>query len=63
MDEPHPCIRTDRRGADVVFEEGKAAPLFTLGNTVGDKVALKDLNGRYVTVYFYPCDDTPGCRV
>jgi len=24
-------------------------------------VALKDLKGSYVVVYFYPADDTPGC--
>ena len=42
-------------------EEGKSAPLFTLENQDGDKVALKDLKGRMVVVYFYPKDDTPGC--
>lgn len=42
-------------------EEGKAAPLFTLKDQNGDKVALKDLRGKNVVVYFYPKDDTPGC--
>lgn len=45
----------------MAVEEGKAAPLFTLTNADGDKVALKDLRGKYVVVYFYPRDDTPGC--
>ncbi len=44
-----------------MIEEGKAAPLFTLKDANGDKVALKDLRGRNVIVYFYPKDDTPGC--
>ena len=43
------------------IEEGKAAPLFTLKDQHGEKVALKDLRGSKVVVYFYPKDDTPGC--
>ena len=43
------------------IEEGKAAPLFTLPDADGNKVALKDLKGKHVVVYFYPRDDTPGC--
>ncbi len=41
--------------------EGKAAPQFTLKDTYGNKVALKDLLGKNIVVYFYPRDDTPGC--
>ena len=41
--------------------EGKAAPLFTLKDQDGSKVALKDYRGKDVIVYFYPKDDTPGC--
>ncbi len=43
------------------IEEGKAAPAFTLQDAAGDKVALKDLRGHNVIVYFYPRDNTPGC--
>ena len=43
------------------IEEGKAAPAFTLQDAAGNKVALKDLRGRNVIVYFYPRDNTPGC--
>ena len=43
------------------IEEGKAAPVFTLQDATGNKVALKDLRGRNVIVYFYPRDNTPGC--
>lgn len=42
-------------------EEGKAAPAFTLNDSTGAKVSLKDYRGRNVIVYFYPRDDTPGC--
>lgn len=45
----------------MAIEEGKAAPLFTLKDKDGNKVALKDFRGQYVIVYFYPKDDTPGC--
>ena len=45
----------------MAVEEGKSAPLFTLTDQDGNKVALKDLKGSHVVVYFYPKDDTPGC--
>lgn len=35
--------------------------MFTLPDQNGDKVALRDLKGRDVIVYFYPRDNTPGC--
>ncbi len=44
-----------------MIEVGKNAPAFTLKDTDGNKVALKDLRGTPVVVYFYPKDDTPGC--
>ena len=43
------------------IEEGKAAPAFTLKDADGNKVALKELRGKNVILYFYPKDDTPGC--
>ena len=45
----------------MAIEEGKAAPAFTLNDTQGNKVSLKDFRGKNVIVYFYPKDDTPGC--
>ena len=45
----------------MTIEEGKAAPTFTLVDAQGNKVALEDLRGKNVIVYFYPKDDTPGC--
>lgn len=42
---------------------GKAAPAFTLDTDAGASLALKDLRGRPVVLYFYPKDDTPGCTV
>ncbi|MBL8736042.1 MAG: peroxiredoxin [Planctomycetes bacterium] len=39
------------------------APAFTLPDQDGTPVALQDLRGRWVVLYFYPKDDTPGCTV
>lgn len=47
--------------ADVNVEVGRKAPLFTLEDQDGSKVALRDLIGQWVVLYFYPKDDTPGC--
>jgi peroxiredoxin Q/BCP len=46
-----------------MIEEGKAAPAFTLTSDAGDKVALSDFKGKYLIVYFYPKDNTPGCTI
>ncbi len=42
-------------------EIGKAAPVFTLETDAGERLALRDLKGRPVVLYFYPKDDTSGC--
>ena len=43
------------------LESGDKAPAFSLLDQDEKKVALKDLSGKPVVVYFYPADDTPGC--
>ena len=40
---------------------GDTAPEFTLTDDAGTEVALSDLLGRKVIVYFYPAAMTPGC--
>ena len=40
---------------------GDKAPLFSLPSDDGGTVALKDLKGQNVVLYFYPKDDTSGC--
>jgi peroxiredoxin Q/BCP len=37
------------------------APDFILPCDSGDTIALADLKGKNVVLYFYPKDDTPGC--
>ncbi|MBX3251792.1 MAG: peroxiredoxin [Myxococcales bacterium] len=41
--------------------EGKKAPAFTLPSSEGGNAKLSSYAGKYVVVYFYPKDDTPGC--
>src|ERR1035438_7831948 len=40
---------------------GSPAPDFTLVSQEGALVSLKDYRGRWVVLYFYPKDQTPGC--
>jgi peroxiredoxin Q/BCP len=40
---------------------GDKAPDFTLSDDTGAEVALGDLRGSQVIVYFYPAAMTPGC--
>jgi peroxiredoxin Q/BCP len=42
---------------------GSPAPAFSLPSDEGTTVALKDLKGRTVVLYFYPKDDTSGCTI
>lgn len=44
-----------------MIEEGKKAPAFSLKDQSGQTVKLTDFSGKYVVLYFYPKDDTPGC--
>jgi thioredoxin-dependent peroxiredoxin len=40
---------------------GSKAPAFVLHNEAGQLVSLHDLRGKWLVLYFYPKDDTPGC--
>ena len=46
-----------------MFKENKKAPNFILPSTSKEKYLLKDSLGKYVVIYFYPKDDTPGCTI
>ena len=41
--------------------EGERAPDFTLPDQDGNELALNELRGETVVLYFYPRADTPGC--
>ena len=40
---------------------GKKVPAFSLPATGEQQISLADLKGKYVVLYFYPKDSTPGC--
>jgi len=44
-----------------MVEEGKEAVGFTLSDSEGNKVSLESFKGKWVILYFYPKDMTPGC--
>lgn len=43
------------------MKEGGKAPAFSMPTDGGGEIALEDLKGRPVVLYFYPKDSTPGC--
>ena len=43
------------------MKTGEKAPTFSKTAHTGETVSLDDLHGRWVVLYFYPADDTPGC--
>jgi len=43
------------------LEVGQVAPEFDLPDQNGTRRRLADYRGRWVVLYFYPRDDTPGC--
>ncbi len=44
-----------------MLEVGQNAPDFSLHDQDGQTRSLADARGRWLVVYFYPKDDTPGC--
>ena len=46
-----------------MFKINSKAPLFKLNSTDNEIYSLKDSLGKYVVLYFYPKDDTPGCTI
>lgn len=49
------------RAAQVALPAGTMAPEFTLPDQQGAPRRLSDYRGKWVVVYFYPKDETPGC--
>jgi peroxiredoxin Q/BCP len=47
----------------MAVEAGKRFVDFTLQNQDGKAVKLDDYAGRWLVVYVYPKDDTPGCTI
>jgi peroxiredoxin Q/BCP len=50
------------KGADLPHT-GQTAPNFTLPSQDGTPVSLDQYRGKWVVLYFYPKDNTPGCTI
>ena len=46
-----------------MVEVGMPFPNFSLPNQDGEIVRLNDFTGKWLVVYVYPKDDTPGCTI
>ena len=46
-----------------MLKNNTKAPNIILPSTSKKKYSLKDSLGKYVIIYFYPKDDTPGCTI
>jgi len=44
-----------------VIDIGNRAPEFCLPNQDDVEICLRDLMGKWIVLYFYPKDSTPGC--
>ncbi len=44
-----------------MLEIGDLVPDFCLPNQDEEEICLRDIRGRWIVLYFYPKDNTPGC--
>jgi len=56
-------LQIENAAADLSPVVGKEAPDFTLMDQNEKAVTLSKLSGKWVVLYFYPKDDTPGCTL
>ena len=52
-----------RAADDSMPSAGQTAPTFTLPSQDGSPVSLRSYRGKWVVLYFYPKDMTPGCTI
>ena len=46
-----------------MLEVGNIVPDFCLANQDEEEICLRDIKGRWIVLYFYPKDNTPGCTI
>ncbi len=47
----------------MILAEGKKAAAFSVENQDGETVSLASFKGKWLVLYFYPRDNTPGCTI
>jgi peroxiredoxin len=52
---------TAKKTAPRPADAGSKAPAFDLESDEGKRVTLHDFAGKWLVLYFYPKDNTPGC--
>src|SRR5262249_5869235 len=52
-----------QRWEEIMLTAGQPFPNFSLPNQDAKMVSLADFAGRWLVVYVYPKDDTPGCTI
>ncbi len=58
------AIAVKARAADQTLPAvGQPAPTFTLPSQDGTQISLDSFRGKWVVLYFYPKDMTPGCTI
>jgi peroxiredoxin Q/BCP len=60
---PAPVRAPSAAPASSLLAVGADAPDIVATAHTGERVALRDLRGKSVVLYFYPKDDTPGCTL
>ena len=56
-------VARNLRAGDKAPGVGTEAPDFTLNSQEGKPASLHDFRGKWVVLYFYPKDMTPGCTI
>jgi thioredoxin-dependent peroxiredoxin len=57
--DPKPVTPTPTTAAEL--QVGQPSPDFAVKSSAGEALSLAGLKGKWVVVYFYPKDETPGC--
>ena len=56
-------VEAARAADDTMPAPGQSAPTFTLPSQDGTPISLDQYRGKWVVLYFYPKDMTPGCTI
>src|SRR2546421_1127271 len=54
---------SNERKTNMAVEVGKPCPEFSLQNQDGEMITLGHFSGKWLVLYVYPKDDTPGCTI